>query len=479
MDGIKLVNVGAGSLYTPDFGKLLHQRRDQIPIKEWVLMDNDEERLMIVGKFTESLIIKAGSRINISYSTDIKEAVKDADYVISTIRVGKAQARVLDEQISIQHGMIGQETTAPGGLAMGLRNIPPLVEIAKNIEEYAKPEVWLVNLANPAGMLTEAVCRYTRCKIVGLCNWPTIFWNGVADGFNVGRDDVFLRFVGINHMNWSKAYVNGRDVGFEALEKFTPPEGSFLSTSKGSEKNQVLKMMSAEPDLLDFIGWPLFPPYDRLYYETDEMHESDLFGRGLWDLMSERLKDVISPEVMERLDMRNVTTRAETVAIIDELAVELYAEMNEEGFLLVQNTRGGASYGEAGLNLIDAIVNNKSQVQIVDHPNMGSIKDIPYDYVVESPCLVNGAGVWPIAMGEVPAHMLALIQEAKQYEILAAKAAMTGDYHAALEALVTTPILHSFEKSMAVLNGLLVAHKKDLPNFKEAIAKIEKGERPY
>lgn len=479
MEGIKLVNVGAGSLYTPDFAQLLQQRKDQIPIKEWVLMDNDEERLMVVGKFTEFLMEKAGHKINISYSTDLKEAVKDADYVISTIRVGKAAARVLDEKISRKYGMIGQETTAPGGLAMGLRNIPALVEVAKNIEEYAKPEAWLVNLANPAGMLTEAIYQFTNCQAVGLCNWPTIFWNGVASGYKVSRDDVFLRFVGVNHMNWAKPFVNGRYVGFDALDKFVPPDGSFLSTPEGSDRNQVLKMMGAKPDLLEFIDWPLFPPYDRLYYETDEMHESDLFGRGLWDLMSERLSGVISPAVMERLDMRNITTRAETVAIIDELAVELYEELNEEGFRLVQNTRGGASYGEAGLNFVDAIVNNKNQVQIVDHPNMGSIKDIPFEYVVESPCLINGAGVWPIAMGEVPPHMLAFIQEAKQYEILATKAAMTGDYHAALEALVTTPIIHSFEKSRAVLNDLLIAHKEYLPNFKEAIAKIEKGERPY
>jgi len=107
------------------------------------------------------------------------------------------------------------------------------------------------------------------------------------------------------------------------------------------------------------------------------------------------------------------------------------------------------------------------------------VKGIEYEDVVETPCVVNRSGIWPIAMGEISTHMIFFIQEAKHYEKLAVKAAMEGNYSAALEALVISPLLHSFNKSRSVLDDLLVAHKQHLPNFAKTIARIESGQRAY
>jgi 6-phospho-beta-glucosidase len=128
---------------------------------------------------------------------------------------------------------------------------------------------------------------------------------------------------------------------------------------------------------------------------------------------------------------------------------------------------------------MDAIWNDLNNVQIVDYPNMGTVDDFPRNAVVQQPCLINGAGVWPISMGEIPHHMLSFMQAAKHYETLAVSGALTGSYKDALEALVASPFMNSFVKSKAVLDDLLVAHKAYLPNFSKAIADIEAGKRPY
>jgi len=470
---LKLVSIGAGSSYTPDFAEMIIAHRGELPMKEWVLMDIDEYRLNAVGNFSKKILQDAGVEIKVRLTTDLIDAVTDADYVISTIRVGGAHARVLDETIPPKYGLVEQETIAPGGLAMGLRNVPATVEIARTIEKYAKPEAWLINLANPGGMLTEAVYRYTNCKAVGLCNWPSMAWKMAAEAFEVERDDVFLQFVGLNHLNWAKIFVKGKDVSEQAKILLPQKLGEQMGMSGAISKFFLPR------DLIDAIGWPFAVLYCRYYYMMDEM----LAGGEAYDEMNKTMIDMVSkqlPEdVLAEVDLSKLHTRAEFVELIDKITIELYRKQDMNGFRLVQGTRGGAGYGAAGLDVMRAMVNNMNQVQIVDYPNSGSIADIPRDCVVQIPCLINAAGVWPLAMGEMERHMHALVNAAKQYEILPIEAAMEGDYRKALEALFASPLENSFKNSKAVLDELLLAHEDYLPNFKTAIAKIKNSERPY
>jgi len=473
MKGMKLVSVGAGSTYTPDFAEMLIERQETLPVREWVMMDIDEERLQVVGDFTRDIIEKAGISIKLTLTTDLKEAVTDADFVITTMRVGKAQGRVLDETIPPKHGLVGQETMPPGGLAMGLRNIPVIVEVAKAIEEYAKPDAWLVNLANPGGMLTEAVHRKAGFKrAVGLCNWPVLAWSGVARGYEVERDQVFLRFVGLNHLNWAKFYVNGEAKGIEAFHKLMA--GMTMTANLSPEA--MSKMLPSE-DLREFIGWPFAAVYDMYYYNSDEMHAGSSGFKVMWKEMAASAGEKLPPVIAKKIADAN--SRAEMVALIDAATIDMYRNKDIEGFRLVQATRGGASYGEAGLDVVSSIWNNTGNVQIVDYPNMGSLPDIPRDNVAQIPCYINRVGVWPLTMGDIPRHMKSFIQASKHYEILAVEAAVEGSYLKALEALVASPIVTSFEKAKNALDELLVAHKEYLPNFADAIAKLEKNERPY
>lgn len=164
-EGIKIVTIGGGSSYTPELVEGFIKRYHELPVKELWLVDikAGQEKLNIVGALAKRMVEKAGLPIEVHLTLDRREALKDADFVTTQFRVGLLEARAKDERIPLKYGVIGQETNGPGGLFKGLRTIPVILDIVKDMEELC-PDAWLVNFTNPAGMVTEAVLRYTNLK---------------------------------------------------------------------------------------------------------------------------------------------------------------------------------------------------------------------------------------------------------------------------------------------------------------------------
>lgn len=168
----------------------------------------------------------------------------------------------------------------------------------------------------------------------------------------------------------------------------------------------------------------------------------------------------------------------ECVKLIEKRTFELYEKLDPRAYKLACNTRGGKGYGEAGITLINAIWNNTNEIFSPDVASMGCIQEFDPKCVCTTTSLVNGSGIHPICFPKLPGHMMAKIYAAKEYEKLAVEAAVTGSYHAALEALVCNPLVNSYFKAKSALNELLVAEKEWLPNFADAIAALENGEEP-
>ena len=174
MTGLKIAVIGGGLSYTPELVEGFLKRYEELAVSELWLVDipEGEEKLRIVGALAERMVEKAGVPIRIHLTLDRRKALKNADFVITQVRVGRIEARIKDEKIPLKYGVIGQETNGPGGLFKGLRTIPVILDIAREMEELC-PEAWLINFSNPVGMVTEAVLRYSNIrKTVGLCNVP-------------------------------------------------------------------------------------------------------------------------------------------------------------------------------------------------------------------------------------------------------------------------------------------------------------------
>src|SRR5258708_13543640 len=170
---LKVAVIGGGSTYTPELVNGFLARLKNFPLDELWLMDIDAQRLKVVGGFAQRMVEANGWRFKIVLATDQREAVKDASYVTTQLRVGQMEARRRDEYLGLRHGLIGQETTGVGGMAKALRTIPVILKIATDMRERSAPAAMLVNFTNPAGLVTQALSKYASdTPAVGVCNVP-------------------------------------------------------------------------------------------------------------------------------------------------------------------------------------------------------------------------------------------------------------------------------------------------------------------
>jgi 6-phospho-beta-glucosidase len=221
----RITVIGGGSSYTPELIDGFIQNEKDLHVGEIVLYDIDEKRLDIVGGMADRMLKYAEVDTKLTCSLKREESVEGAKFVLSSMRVGQMQARILDEKIPLKYGVIGQETTGPGGTFKAWRTIPVTLDIARDMEKYA-PDAWYINFTNPSGIMTEAIIKHTNLNVVGLCNNPINTIAAIAEGFHVEPEDVFLEWMGMNHVNWvRRVYIKGEDVTqtiFDNLEKMGP-----------------------------------------------------------------------------------------------------------------------------------------------------------------------------------------------------------------------------------------------------------------
>src|SRR5690625_4264943 len=169
---LKLVIIGGGSSYTPEIMEGILKRHESFPVSEIVLVDIEEgiEKVTIICALSIRMAKAAGKSIKISWTLDRKSALVDADFVTTQIRVGGLEAREKDERIPLSYGLIGQETNGAGGMSKALRTIPVLMELARDVHNIC-PNAWIINFTNPAGIVTEALLKYSpHKKVIGVCN---------------------------------------------------------------------------------------------------------------------------------------------------------------------------------------------------------------------------------------------------------------------------------------------------------------------
>lgn len=437
MNGIKIVTIGGGSSYTPELVEGFIKRYDELPVRELWLVDIEEgkKKLEIISSLARRMVKKAGVPIKIYTTLDRREALPDADFVTTQIRVGFLDARIKDERIPLSHGYIGQETNGAGGMFKCLRTVPVILDIDKDIEELC-PDAWLINFTNPSGMVTEALLRYGRKnrKVVGLCNVPIGMETGIAKGLGVDHSRIRIDFAGLDHMIFGlKVYLDGKDISEEVINKMAEGEIS------PSVKN--IKDIEWSREFIKGLG--VIPcPYHRYYFQNKAMLDSELeeFSKG--------------------------ETRAEVVKRLEADLFELYKDPNLGIKPPQLEKRGGAYYSDAACRLINSIYNDKGDIQPVGTRNNGAIAGIPADSAVEVSCVITKNGPRPITIGELPVPVNGLVQQIKSFERTTIKAAITGDYNTALVAMTINPLVQSEKMGKILLDEMLEAHKAYLPKFK-------------
>lgn len=436
MKSLKITVVGGGSSYTPELINGFIKRKSELLVREIVLVDIEEgrEKVTIVSKLAERMIKKANLDTKISVSFDRKEALKDSDFVVTQFRVGGLDARARDERFPLKYNVIGQETCGPGGFAKALRTIPVILDICKDIEDVC-PNAWLINFTNPSGMVTEAINKYTNVKCLGLCNVPIHMKMTFADVLGVKPEDLFVEYVGLNHLVWAKSiWLDGKNITKDLINEMTDFESL-------SMKN--IPAIAWDRDYLKAIG--MIPsPYHRYYLMTADMVN----------------------EEKEAASENGKGTRAEVVKKVEKNLFEIYKDESIDTKPKELDKRGGAYYSDAAVSLISAIYNNKKEIHTVNILNNGVIKELPSNCVIETNAIIDNTGATPLTLkSPLAQEAIGLIYSVKSYEIPAMDAAVKGDREKALIALVNNPLIPSIDTAKKLLEELLEINKDYLPQF--------------
>jgi 6-phospho-beta-glucosidase len=419
---VKITVVGGGSTYTPELVEGFARRAGVLPVDELVLYDVSPERLRVVGGLAGRILARHGFHGRLTLTADRDRALDGADAVLIQLRVGGQAARLVDETLPNEFGLIGQETTGPGGFAKALRTVPLVLDLAEEVRRRARPGAWIVDFTNPVGIVTRALLDAGH-RAVGLCNVAIKFQRDMAVRLGVEPDRVRLGHAGLNHLSWI------RSVTADGVERL--PE-----LLDGDALTELAEQVRVPAGLIRDLG--AIPSYYLHYfYCTDHELSGQLHGAH----------------------------RAEQVLAIEQELLTLYEDPALDRKPELLESRGGAYYSEAAAALVTSLLTGDGAHHYVDVRNDGVIAGLPDEAVVEVPAHVDTEGPHPVPVPPLPPEMLGLVQAVTAYETLTIEAALTGDRSVARRALVANPLVRQWEPAAPLLDALLEANRAYLPRF--------------
>ena len=424
MKDINVAVIGSGSTYCPELVDGFIKARGSLNLKKISFMDIDERKRTIVGGLCVRMLKKANIDCEILLTDDLDAALQGADFVVTQIRVGKLPARHLDETIPLKYDLIGQETTGIGGFFKALRTIPVMQNICDRIMAIC-PDAWLINFTNPSGIMSEFIQNFTKVKNIGLCNVPI---NMLDDTKEISGEDSEITYVGLNHLSWiTSVKKDGVDLIPQMIETGFSPKVMENIKDDGFSL-ETLAAIKAIPS-----------SYLQYYY-----------------CRNAKLEHLKHEE----------KSRAQVCMEIEEQLLEMYADENLVEKPALLDKRGGHKYSLAAVSLIDAIANDKRDVQVVNIKNNGTLPFMDDDDIVEIAAVIGKDGAEPVQVEEIDnRHIVGLMRIVKEYEKFAVKAGMSGSDTDALNALLVHPLVGDWEKAQNCFNEMKEAHKKYLPQF--------------
>ena len=426
MNSTKIVMIGGGSAYCPVVLSEMVDAPEVFGDSQLVLMDINENNLNIIHSLGVQMAKAAGAKLEICKTTDRREALYGADFVLTSFRPGGFEARVLDEQIPLKYGIIGQETVGPGGFFMAMRSVEVIRGIVSEMEALA-PNAILLNYTNPTNIVTQAVLNNSSINTIGLCDQSQGDKRRLADALKVDISRIDYEACGLNHATWSTSFsIDGIDGIPMVLEKAKDIEADKNIPPPVKRMFQLTTWFNRIPNR-----------YWQYYYFHDELLEEALSNRHC---------------------------RAEEIMTELQGYFDHYLEESRKPIPNVTKMRGGSkAFGDFAVKIIRAMIENSGEKFILNVQNQGSIPGFEDDLVVEVPCTVDRSGAHPIHQVKFPQELMARIKMLAEYQALAAKTAWQGDRRDAVLALASNPLVPTLPKAEALVDEMLQAFSKDLP----------------
>jgi alpha-galactosidase len=458
----KIVFVGAGStIFARNLiGDLLSH--PELADCHLSLHDIDGQRLRTSELVAQRLAASLGVQPVLQATSDRRTALDGADYVITMFQVaGYKPGTVVDFEVPKRYGLrqtIG-DTLGIGGIMRGLRTLPVLLDVCRDMEELC-PDALLLNYVNPMAMLCWGVCRGSTVRTIGLCHSVQGTIRQLANDLALPAEEINYLCAGINHMAFYLTLEHqGRDlypqlyrlvdqgdvpdwnrVRYEVLARF----GYFVTESSEHFAEYVPWFIKRDrPDLLKRFNIPL-----------DEYLQRCERQLGAWEVVQSVLEggdEPTSDQIEEALD-----GTPPSAALQDEIRHQIGQDSQV------------AFSGEYASEIIHSIESGQPRVVYGNVPNHGLIDNLPADCIVEVPCLVDANGVQPTRIGALPPHLAALIQTNVNVQALTVEAALSGKrehiYHAAMLDPHTAAEL-DLDQIWQLVDDLVEAHGGWLPDY--------------
>lgn len=457
----KIVVIGAGSASFGENTLAAIMRSKKLSGSTLSLVDRNAQSLDIVHRLANRLNIEWDAGFTIEAHLHHREALPDSDFVVSAIEVGPREALwKSDYEIPIKYGVHQPyaENGGPGGFAHAIRNIGPVMEIIRDMEKVC-PQAWFINFTNPMTRICDAVNRYSRIKAVGLCHQIFIGYAFVglalaeelgietpeglegmhADPFqHVLRENlvrqaverVEIRAAGTNHFTWMlslKDKQTGEDLLPFFRERFLTLDPKFEPLTRDVYQAFGVFPIPGDTHLCEYLPWvsdPLTKPWEKYHIR---LYDWDLWA-GLRDFSLDRLNDMAG----------------------GFLTLDGLLDTDSEGALeVIENISCDGSHYHLAANL----------------PNTGQIANLPRGATVETPVMVDGAGIHPVSVGELPEPVAELCRRELMVGQLCVDAAVEGSHEKALQCLLLDPVVTDIEIAKQVLDAYLTAYKNHLPQF--------------
>lgn len=414
-----------------------------------VLHDINEERLRTSEIVGHKIVETLGVTAKIEATTDRRAALAGANYVITMFQVGGYKpSTVIDFEIPKKYGLEQTiaDTLGVGGIMRGLRTIPVILDICRDMEELC-PDALLLNYVNPMSMLCWAISRSSTIKTIGLCHSVQHTAHQLAEDLEIEADSIEYRCAGINHMAF---YLNFEQRQGNELVDLYPRIAERASVFPMPTRGDVERSDGGFEGLSDAVRYEMFKRLGYFVTESSE-HFSEYVP---WFIKSGR------SDLLDKfgIPLDEYPRRCERqIEGWETLRTRL--ENPEARVRVVQSM-------EYGSGIIHSMETGKSRVVYGNVPNRGIISNLPDDCCVEVPCVVDSSGITPTHIGALPPHLAALMQTNINVQSLTVEAALTGKrehvYHAAMFDPHTAAEL-DLDQIWALVDELLAAHRGMVP----------------
>jgi len=437
--------VGAGSRYTPGILKMLVSEMRRFPLHKITLYDNEPERQDKVFKFAQILFREYYPECQIIATTKPEEAFKDIDFAFMQIRAGRLKMRESDEKIALKYGRIGQETCGAGGFAYGMRSIPAVIDIIKDIRKYS-PVAWVLNYSNPAAIVAEATKRIFKndYRIINICDMPIAIMGFYAKSLGVDVSDLEPRYFGLNHFGWFTQILN-KHTGYDYL-----------------------------PELQEIFKTPLAAIGDNHPLDNSWMETFRFMSTMITDyedfLPNTYLQYYLYPDHMTKSENPNYTRANEVMDGHEKITFEMLDKVIAYDCLRGTEfePKEGANDGHASyiVDLATSIANNNNDIFLCMTENTGIVSNLTEGMMVEVPCRVGSNGVEALNVGEIPTFQKGLIENQYAYEKLTVDACLEGNYNYAWQALTLNRCVNDTQVAKSLLDEYIIANKGYWPELK-------------